>query len=104
MPKCKPHGEFFFQLKNYPVTGGSAGYTTTGYVGIKAIGGVLESALGDGTVAEGLVMQMGLKQYTPAPGRGAAWHVTLRGTGETVKDVAPTVAPEESNGQADPTE
>lgn len=92
-PECKPHGEFFFQLAGYPLVGGTAGYSPTGYEGIKALGGVLETADTDGELVSGMVWTMGLKQYIPRRGSGAAWHATLRSAGVVAADVAPSVVP-----------
>jgi Recombination directionality factor-like len=79
-PACKPHASFFFQLVAYPLAGGTASYDTTGYAGIKALGGVLEnlenSIPGEGV--DGMVFTMGLRSYTPRKGSGVAYHATLR--------------------------
>jgi hypothetical protein len=92
-PECKPHAEFFFQLALYPVVGGSSGYSTTGFEGIKALGGVLETASLQGDLKSGMVWTMGLRQYVPRKGSGAAWHATLRDAGRVDAEVAPAVAP-----------
>lgn len=76
-PACKPHAALYFQLAKYP-TGIAASYETTGFAGIKAIGGVMEQTIADGEVVEGKAYEMGIRAYVPRKGSGTAYHVTLR--------------------------
>jgi len=88
-PACKPHASFYFQLVNFPVTGGSISYDTTGYAGIKALGSVLENCIVAGESVDGMLFTMGLKAYVPRKGSGTAYHATLRPVATSVGGLTP---------------
>lgn len=86
---CKPHMSLRFQLANFPILGGCAGYETTSFKSIRIVAAQVEQIFQQFPHPNGLRVTLSMHPYKIK--NGTAYFVRLSGAGGALAAVPPVV-------------